>query len=575
MTEKEFATSDNVVESTGNSIDALIQASSMIQDDNIDNQTQCQTSFEEQRELDRSYIQQNEDKQSPRSTQSSSPQNLSHDTGYQNSDASFEDGRMGYDSIKMDDGENNDDFPYQYMDSSPENVLDMRTGSPTRFYKCRFCPFTASTYTQLQLHMPKHGGVKALKCSLCDYTTNDKSNFRRHRRLHMGSNPVNVLKCSKCAYTTILPRKFRDHCLQAHNDRIEPPRVHHFETSVHSPYQPPSFHQTPLQIDTLDLSAHGQPSPSNSNMTATNALHSLLSGIHPTQLSYRPQNNPTLQTQCLNQFSNYVPQVQRQTEENHMASNYLRSIVSSIMNTNMPPRVPVTSTMTSSGYFLPRTTEVHRECQSSCLSSNYQSNLPSSRQVKVKIEPRDYDEATDLHVSSSGPPYRAPKDMSHRINMQPYQQRLVETFENNSQNESSNCMDSIRTNSTDSSSSQQEVRSSADNVVNTTVKSETTTIGVQCGLHKSDSLIEISQIQPTVDCGIQCELMHHSRVVAADCPVKENTCGHCGITFDDEVLYSIHIGCHSHTDPFVCNVCGKQCSNKYGFYSHIMRGHHY
>lgn len=158
MTEKEFATSDNVVESTGNSIDALIQASSMIQDDNIDNQTQCQTSFEEQRELDRSYIQQNEDKQSPRSTQSSSPQNLSHDTGYQNSDASFEDGRMGYDSIKMDDGENNDDFPYQYMDSSPENVLDMRTGSPTRFYKCRFCPFTASTYTQLQLHMPKHGG---------------------------------------------------------------------------------------------------------------------------------------------------------------------------------------------------------------------------------------------------------------------------------------------------------------------------------------------------------------------------------------------------------------------------------
>ncbi|ESO98400.1 hypothetical protein LOTGIDRAFT_90174, partial [Lottia gigantea] len=49
-------------------------------------------------------------------------------------------------------------------------------------------------------------------------------------------------------------------------------------------------------------------------------------------------------------------------------------------------------------------------------------------------------------------------------------------------------------------------------------------------------------------------------------------CSHCGITFEDEVLFSIHIGCHSHTDPFVCNVCGKQCINKYGFYSHIMRG---
>lgn len=414
-------------------------------------------------------------------------------------------------------------------------------------------------------------GVKALKCSLCDYTTNDKSNFRRHRRLHMGSNPVNVLKCSKCVYTTILPRKFRDHCLQAHNDRIEPTRVHHFETS---PYQAPSFHQNPLRIDTLDISAHGQPSPSNTNMTATNALHSLLSGIHPTQLSYRPQNNPTLQPQCINQYNNYIPQVQRQTEENHMASNYLRSIVSSIMNTNMTPRVPVTSTMTSSGYYLARSTESRRECQSSSLSSNYQPLLSSSRQVKVKIEPRDFDDAPDLHVSSSGPPYRVPSDVTHQINMQPYQQRFSERFDN-SQNESSTCMESIRTNSTDSSSSQQEVRSTVDNVVNTTVKSELATKGVQCGLQKSDTLVEITQLQPSVDCGIQCELMHQSRLASGDREVKENTCSHCGITFDDEVLHSIHIGCHSHTDPFVCNVCGKQCSNKYGFYSHIMRGHHY
>ena len=51
-------------------------------------------------------------------------------------------------------------------------------------------------------------------------------------------------------------------------------------------------------------------------------------------------------------------------------------------------------------------------------------------------------------------------------------------------------------------------------------------------------------------------------------------CPHCGIIFDDSVLHSIHMGCHNHSDPFVCNVCGEQCSNKYGFYTHIMRGHH-
>ena len=51
-------------------------------------------------------------------------------------------------------------------------------------------------------------------------------------------------------------------------------------------------------------------------------------------------------------------------------------------------------------------------------------------------------------------------------------------------------------------------------------------------------------------------------------------CEHCGISFEDEVLHSIHMGCHSHTDPFKCNVCGRSCENRYGFYTHIMRGHH-
>lgn len=50
-------------------------------------------------------------------------------------------------------------------------------------------------------------------------------------------------------------------------------------------------------------------------------------------------------------------------------------------------------------------------------------------------------------------------------------------------------------------------------------------------------------------------------------------CFHCGISFEDEVLHSIHMGCHNHTDPYNCNVCGQSCGNRYGFYTHIMRGH--
>ena len=52
-------------------------------------------------------------------------------------------------------------------------------------------------------------------------------------------------------------------------------------------------------------------------------------------------------------------------------------------------------------------------------------------------------------------------------------------------------------------------------------------------------------------------------------------CHHCGLTFDDEVIFSIHMGSHSHHSPFTCNLCGKKCLNKYGFNTHVLHGHHY
>ena len=50
-------------------------------------------------------------------------------------------------------------------------------------------------------------------------------------------------------------------------------------------------------------------------------------------------------------------------------------------------------------------------------------------------------------------------------------------------------------------------------------------------------------------------------------------CWYCGIVFDDDVLHAIHMGCHSVADKFVCNVCGLACGDRYGFNSHLVRGH--
>ncbi|XP_028651072.1 zinc finger protein Pegasus [Erpetoichthys calabaricus] len=51
-------------------------------------------------------------------------------------------------------------------------------------------------------------------------------------------------------------------------------------------------------------------------------------------------------------------------------------------------------------------------------------------------------------------------------------------------------------------------------------------------------------------------------------------CQHCDTYFADNILYTIHMGCHGYENPFQCNICGCKCKNKYDFACHFARGQH-
>ncbi|KAI3365168.1 hypothetical protein L3Q82_010269, partial [Scortum barcoo] len=51
-------------------------------------------------------------------------------------------------------------------------------------------------------------------------------------------------------------------------------------------------------------------------------------------------------------------------------------------------------------------------------------------------------------------------------------------------------------------------------------------------------------------------------------------CQHCDIHFLDNILYTIHMGCHGYEHPFQCNICGHACIDKYDFACHFARGQH-
>lgn len=51
-------------------------------------------------------------------------------------------------------------------------------------------------------------------------------------------------------------------------------------------------------------------------------------------------------------------------------------------------------------------------------------------------------------------------------------------------------------------------------------------------------------------------------------------CQHCEVHFGDNILYTIHMGCHGYEHPFQCNICGQMCKDKYDFACHFARGQH-
>ncbi|XP_041367932.1 DNA-binding protein Ikaros-like [Gigantopelta aegis] len=439
--------------------------------------------------------------------------------------------------------------------------------------------------------------LKALKCPMCDYSTNDKSNFRRHKRLHQRNHPATLLRCGKCEFSTVLPRKIREHYSHDHGEEYSSPM------QPLPPSCPPVVRIQGYRAEHFNGrslgSNHGHCS-SGVIPVSSGSLHPLIASVPP-GLHFAGTNPPIL-TNCLAQFQPYEAPIHPSTQETHMASDYLRSIVSNIITSHQAPRLPASSTITSSSFYLPPPMETMHNISASV------SHSVSDRQmhiddcdgdVVVKSEPVECNGASDVS-SSASMSRQTHSDGTRQMDAETAHRLSFTVFDGcpvaDRNNETSPCDDVGRfVNATEAATvSNRHHGSSGGQTSTATIKHEISNVGIQCAMPSvktelMDSSENASQRRARhrcIDRGVQCELISSGRTfncrTVSDpsgddqqsfTSVQTTKCPHCGVTFDDEVLFSIHIGCHSHTDPFVCNVCGKPCYNKYGFYSHIMRGH--
>ena len=502
------------------------------------------------------------------------------------------------------------------------------------------------------------GSVKAMKCPLCDYMTNERSNFRRHRRLHARGNQATLLKCGKCSYATTLPYKIREHYHQVHNDmRLTglPPEIALPENGL---YGSPRLLGSRNNLSSMTI--HNPCDTSGGQIPYLGYAPFMMNG-HTNTYPFPPNNRqPGLNS--VDPFMNSAYGILRSRQDGQQSvSNYLRSVMPSAINSHSTPR-QATSTLTSSDYFISpvvdtshhvETLRNHRDIDNTSVSNTVQ----SSPDIKVKVEPIDVDNHSDVSSTANGYNTLTPDLASQTAEAQPsHQTQLdsVSTSVNHHSNiesqstitlqrrnihlsqslddanlntgqgvarslnlgtmEENNALQRPRGRGLQRSRSCTDVNSSdAYNSFNSSLSSSlklgTRTVGIQCVLPIVKSERDLNgdffhhqtffgqQIRMKgIERGVQCNMNLASRSNLSRQPGTtsqrlsgegsdlsehhssiggESRCSHCGIVFEDEVMYSIHIGCHSHTDPFICNICGKHCGNKYGFYSHIMRGHHF
>lgn len=79
----------------------------------------------------------------------------------------------------------------------------------------------------------------------------------------------------------------------------------------------------------------------------------------------------------------------------------------------------------------------------------------------------------------------------------------------------------------------------------------------------------------TTDSAVPVVVRVHSE---SDAPDRSNgekwKCKHCEIVFPDNIMYGLHMGCHSVSSPYQCNVCGATCRDRHDFMFHFTIGKH-
>lgn len=70
-------------------------------------------------------------------------------------------------------------------------------GSPPTLSRCKVCPLTFFTKSEMQIHSKSHTEAKPHKCPHCSKSFANASYLAQHLRIHLGVKPYHCSYCEK------------------------------------------------------------------------------------------------------------------------------------------------------------------------------------------------------------------------------------------------------------------------------------------------------------------------------------------------------------------------------------------
>ncbi|KAF7659165.1 hypothetical protein LDENG_00002270 [Lucifuga dentata] len=100
--------------------------------------------------------------------------------------------------IKAENGSSLLVVPYPILASGNDQSGVTITAKAGRSYRCKVCPLTFFSKSDMQMHSKMHTEAKAHKCPHCTKSFTNASYLAQHLRIHLGIKPYRCSYCEKC-----------------------------------------------------------------------------------------------------------------------------------------------------------------------------------------------------------------------------------------------------------------------------------------------------------------------------------------------------------------------------------------